>query len=232
MTLAPAIERNRIALVALAASIAALIGGNDGPLARALRNAALALLRPAEAAARRLILVAARGFAVTPGAPRPPFQGIPLLFAGRQGACGRVPAFPLFDRWKRFRPLFRPVPRAGVPRIRIFRGALPTAPSPAVATPAMARPADPDAPVDARRLRLRLASLEAALADLPRQARRLRRRLARLKALGATAPGTIPRSPLRPGRPPGWRGRADRDVDLVLRECHALACEALRPDTS
>jgi hypothetical protein len=57
-----AIERNRTALLALAAAIAALIGGRDGEgrIARGLRNAAMALLRPAESAVRRLIVISAR----------------------------------------------------------------------------------------------------------------------------------------------------------------------------
>lgn len=220
----PVIERNRTALMGIVAAIAALLGG-DCPVARALRNAALALLRPAEAAARRLIVIAARGLAVPPGAP---FPGAHVFHRTPQ-KTESVPAFPLFDRWKRFGPLLRPLPPAGIPRIRSFWSgpllapALPPAPPPPVV-----KTADPDAPVDAARLRLRLASLEAALADLPRQARRLARRRAR----AAAAPDIVPRSPLRPGRPPGHRRRADRDVDEVLRDCHALAREALRSDTS
>jgi len=60
MNWALAIERNRAALVAVASAIAALVNAQHGGgmLARSLRNAALALLRPAEAAARRLIVVA------------------------------------------------------------------------------------------------------------------------------------------------------------------------------
>jgi len=59
-----AISRNRAALLAMVGAIAALLGGREagaGGVARGLRNAALALLRPAESAARRLIVIAARG---------------------------------------------------------------------------------------------------------------------------------------------------------------------------
>ncbi|MCA3563817.1 MAG: hypothetical protein IOC90_12360 [Methylocystis sp.] len=59
-----AISRNRAALLAMVGAIAALLGGREagaGWVARGLRNAALALLRPAESAARRLIVIAARG---------------------------------------------------------------------------------------------------------------------------------------------------------------------------
>ncbi len=234
-----AIDRNRAALAAVVAAVAALIGGRDaaGPIARRLRNAALALLRPAEAAARRLIVVAARGLVVrpAPARPLPPAAALREALATRPaqggGRGGRIPAFPLFDRWKRFRPQLARVRPAGVPRIRVF-GRAPLALAP-VAPPAAAGPpkrgADPEAPVEIGRLRLRLRSLERALADLPHQARRLARWTARRAAAAPTAP---PRAPLRPGRPPGHRRRPDRPVDLLLRECHALACAALRPDTS
>jgi len=121
-------------------------------------------------------------------------------------------------------------PPRGEPRIRSFWSApIPAAfaPTPAPAPPARARP-DAQAPVDAAGLRRRLHALQAALADLPRQAGRL----ARLRARRAAAPKLAWRTPLRPGRPPGYRLRLDREIDLVLRECHALALDALRPDTS
>jgi hypothetical protein len=217
-----AIDRHRAALV----TIVALIGGRDGggPVTRALRRAALALLRPAEAAARRLIVIAARGLVVAPGAP---FPGAQVFGSHGKGAArDRLPAFPLFDRWKRFGPLLKPAPPAGVPRIRTFWGA--PAPAPAAALPTAVRSPDPETPVDALRLRLRLGALEAALADLPRQARRL----ARWRQRAAAKPDALPRPPLRPGHPPGHRRRPDRDIDDVLRDCHALAREALRSDTS
>jgi hypothetical protein len=238
MDWAHAIERNRAALLAVAAAIAALIGGRKaaGPIARRLRSAALALLRPAEAAARRLIVMAARGLAAAPRPPRPfdPAVAARAPQPVAEAAGGRIPAFPLFDRWKHFRPLRLPVVPAGVPRIRTFWG--PPLPAPAAAPPPVRRgAADPDAPVDPGRLRLRLLSLERALAALPREARRLARRLARAAELkkGQQEIGRhFPRAPLRPGLPPGWRRRPGRDVDEALRDCHALACAALRADSS
>ena len=119
-----AIERNRQALLGIVASIVALLGGRDGagPIARGLRKAALALLRPAEAAARRLIVIAAQGLRrsglVAPPSPRrPPPGAIPR----RAGDGGRPPAFRLFDRPKRYRLALRAEPR-GIPRIRTFWG--------------------------------------------------------------------------------------------------------------
>ncbi len=222
-----AIERHRQALLAIVASLVALLGGRDGAglIPRGLRRAALALLRPAESAVRRLIVIAARGLVLPARGARP----FPVGLAGQWGGeprAGRAPAFRLFDPPQRFARMIRVEPR-GVPRIRTFGAGFsplaPVAPPPPPARP-VPRP-DPDAPVESGALRLRLAALELALADLPRQARRLVRRLARERS-------GPPRRPLRIGRPPGWRTAPDREVDRVLRECHGLALEAVRADTS
>jgi hypothetical protein len=70
-----AIEKNREALKRLLAALVAMAGladGGAGTLPRHLHRAVLRLLRPAEAATRRLIIVAARGVVVTlpPSRPR------------------------------------------------------------------------------------------------------------------------------------------------------------------
>jgi hypothetical protein len=218
-----AISRNRDALLAIVATIVALLGHREGsPISRRIRSAALALLRPAESAARRLIVMAARGLSVSLGPPRPPITG---AAAGRSGR-DRCPAFPLFDRSKRFGRGYVIVAPGGVPRIRSLWGQQPAAPpTPAPVSSTNARPV-PDTPAEVGRLDQRLRALEAALADLPRQARRLARWRARRAA------GAKPCAPLRPGTPPGFRQRPVRDVDIVLRDCHALACDALGSDTS
>jgi len=229
-----AIARNRMALLAVVAAILALIGGREGgAVARHLRNAALALLRPAEAAARRLIVIAARGVVALPR-PAPDASCWPAPAGGRGSRTdSRAPAFRLFDPRKRFGRLIKPPPPAGVPRIRTF-WSTPAQPV-AIATPS-AKPVgrrshpDPQEPVDVSRLRLRTAALERALADLPRQARRMARWRAQNKS--ARSAGPRPQSPLRLGRPPGHRRRPIHAVDEVLRECHALAIAALTPDTS
>jgi hypothetical protein len=223
-----AISRNRDALRAVVAAIAALLAGHDNLIARSMRNAAFAMLRPAESAARRLIVIAARGLAVA----APVAGGFAWAGQPRAGAPDRAPAFRLFDPKGRFARLVRAAP-AGVPRIRTFWGpSLAPAPPP----PPASRPLDPGAAVGSATLRRRLAALEAALADLPRQARRLARWRARWSQ--RRGPAAPPPSPLRIGRPPGWRARAGDAVDGVLRDCHALALDALRldaparPDTS
>jgi hypothetical protein len=222
-----AISRNRTALLAIVAAILAVIGGREGgAIARSIRNAALALLRPAEAAARRLIVMAAQDVVAAPR-PAPVLSDGPGQRRGEpRSGVARTPAFRLFDRRKRFGRLLRPVKPAGIPRIRTFWG--PQAATAAAPRPAAATPPDPQAPIDARPLRLRLAALERALADLPRQARRL----ARWRARRLPGPGGRPGSPLRLGHPPGWRRRVGRAVDEVLRDCHGLALEALAHDTS
>ncbi len=59
-----AITRNRQALLPIVAAIVALLGGRDGLIPRGMRRAALALLRPAESAVRRLIVIATQGLAL------------------------------------------------------------------------------------------------------------------------------------------------------------------------
>jgi hypothetical protein len=219
-----AISRNRTALLAIVATIVALIG-EGGMITRRLRNAALALLRPAESAARRLIVIAAQGVEAAPRSPPVPACG---FGARRAGAASRTPAFRLIDPAKRYsvRPA-KPPPR-GAPRIRNFWSPQPAQPllrpfhGLSAEDEGRGRP-DPGALVDSRRLALRLAALDRALADLPRQARRL----ARWRARRQFNRELLPRRPLRLGRPPGWRAGTDRAVDRVLSDCHRLALDAL-----
>ena len=82
--------------------------------------------------------------------------------------------------------------------------------------------------VNAARVIRRLEALEAALADLPRQAKRLVRW--RLREEASETPSF--KTPLRPGRPPGYRRRAVHLVDELLSECDWLAFRAAMPDTS
>jgi hypothetical protein len=226
-------------------------------LPRHLRLAILRLLRPAEAAARRLIIAAARGLIVTlpyqrkraarPATMEPQLRrfGIAVVASpadlARTAAAGRTaairaarpraPCLPLFDPLKRFRSnARRTVPAHAAPRI-LFPG---------FATPhRLPPPPSPDDPVDATRLAQRLAALAAALDDLPGQARRFARWKARRDAARkGPAPGNVRRTaPLRPGRPPGGRlsrydpsatqRRRIREVDEILAHAHALALYAL-----
>jgi hypothetical protein len=219
------IQRNRDALLNIVATVFALLGleggGSVARISRRLHRAALRLLVPAEAAARRLIVIAARDIVVEPRPlrPLPPGATIP------KGEGARF-AFRLCDP-PRHGSGYRPsaAPRA-IPRIHVFT------PDPRVAAlwprpqPAAAPPPDPD--IDAGRLCRRLAALKAALDDLPRQARRL----ARWRARREHARNWASASPLRAGPPPGHRRQPVYDVDDVLGECHGLALDVLHPDTS
>jgi hypothetical protein len=242
-----AIEKNREALKRILAALVAMAGladGRAGTLPRHLHRAVLRLLRPAEAATRRLVIVAARGIVVSPpplpsAVPLPRKRGrirfvpaSPLILPceagegdhaerGGGGTAMRRLTLPLFDPL-RLPSRRRPV-ASGVPRISV----------PGYSAPfSLPPPPSPDDPVNAARLGLRLTALATALDDLPAHARRFARWRARRDAQkGESRPRRL--WPLRPGRPPGWRRRPGHEVDDVLNNAHGLAFWALQhPDTS
>jgi hypothetical protein len=218
-----AIKRNSEALRRIIEMLFAMLGVAPARIPQALHRALLGVLRPAESAVRRLIVIAARGLVVKLA----PSRSKPVGPITGKGGNSR-PSFQLFDPRKNFnRPRRRAFSRIG-PRIHVFGYdprvvALFPAPQPVVEPPP-----PPDGLVNAARLSRRLQALKSALDDLPRQAKRLARwRLRREKAINPKF-----RSPLRPGRPPGHRRKPTHEVDEVLIECHGLAWDALRPDTS
>ena len=270
-----AIEKNREALKRVLATLVAMAGFADadsgspsplrggvrggGTLPRHLHRAVMRLLRPAEAAARRLVIVAARGLVVKlpPIRPRKAKRKSPLIVvrtradtdmlvprwllpqAGVPRPAPRPLSLSLFDplpRWPgRWRPAARGVPRIWTPGMS-ERFPLPAPPS-------------PDDPIDAARLALRLQALSRVLDDLPREARRFARWRARADAANAQikeryAAGVQGKEihggvklhrlgPLKPGRPPGWRRRPTHEVHDILNVVHGLAHWAMeRPDTS
>ena len=258
-----AIEKNRQALKRFLVTLVAMIevgaGDQQAKLPRHVHRLVLRLLRPAESAARRLIMLAARGLVVALlpsriAKPKPKSifvrngvgTGI-VLASGRRPDWSppRALSLPLFDPLKR-RGVRRYLKKRDMPRISFFD-----------------RPRDPDPPapspddlLDAGRLHRRLEAIASALDDLPRQATRL----ARWQLRRGAAPtqdkidGDLPAqnrdtgaggvqnqyasqirrlSPMRPGRPPGWRRRPSHDVHEVLNEVHGLAVWAMNsPDTS
>src|SRR5919201_3130927 len=118
-----AIERNREPLLRIIAALFAMIGlseaGHVERLSRPIYRAVLLVLRPAEAAVRRLIIVAARGMGVKPSPVRAAPVGLAITGTGQ----GRL-SFQLFDRRRRFdggndRPTRGPRPQ---PRIRCLGG--------------------------------------------------------------------------------------------------------------
>ena len=204
-------------------------------LPRSVHSAVLRVLRPAESAVRRLIVIAARGLVVKLAPSRPVSPPKPAKPTAKGvGSSSRPPSFQLFDPRKRFKPVRAMKSIQRVPRIAFL-----SPPDPTVAAifaaraarapaPAAVPPPPSDGLASAKSLTRRLQALKSALEDLPRQAKRLARWQQRRKA----APSHKFLSPLRPGRPPGYRRKPIHEVDEVLIECDDLAWEAMKPDTS
>jgi hypothetical protein len=223
-----AIKRNSKALKGIIEVLFALLGldGTDAAsrIPRSLHSAVLGVLRPAESAVRRLIVIAARNVVVKLAPSRPIAEGRKIV----RGGGNSSPSFQLFDPSKRLKPLrVMKSPRIE-PRIRFIDYdpricALFPTPKPVVEPPP-----PPDGRVNATRLHRRLQALKSALDDLPRQANRLVRWQERRK----TSPWPKSTLPLRPGHPPGYRRKPIHEVDEVLTECDGLAWEAMKFDTS
>ena len=229
MDWARAIKRNSEALKGIVAELFAMLGlAGEATVSRIpqpLYSAVLRVLRPAESAVRRLIIIAARGLVVklAPSRPKP----MPVGPIGKGGG-NRPPAFPLFDTRKNFARPFRRSAKRAVPRIHVF-GSDDRLVTLWEARPRAAAPAPPpDGLVGAERLTRRLQALKLALEDLPRQARRL----VRWRLRRDNMPSPKFKSPLRPGPPPGHRRKPVHLVEEVLAECHWLAWDAMKPDTS
>jgi hypothetical protein len=198
-------------------------------VSRPIYRAMLAVLFPAEAAVRRLIVVVARGIVVTPQARRPAPAG---CIASSPRGQGRV-AFQLFDpRWNPScdhrgfgagatgNPRIRVIDVSFDPRIPLFR--------PTQHTATETEGSEKDHTVNAGPLCRRLAAIQAALDDLPRQARRY----ARWQARPVETRRPRRAASLRSGPPPGLRKRPAHEVDEILAECHWLARHAAATDTS
>jgi hypothetical protein len=230
MDWALAIERNREALLRIVAALFAMIGltetGAVERLSRPVYRAVLGVLRPAEAAVRRLIIVASRGIVVKPS----PVRRAPAGFTISGKGEGRV-SFQLFDPRQRFdegngrgyagpklEPRIHIIDVGFDPRIPLFRQPQPAAPAPAP---------EEDDTVSAKPLCRRLAAIKLALEDLPRQSRRFARWRAR--PIEARRPRLA--TPLRLGSPPGFRKRQTHEVDEILNECDWLARNVPATDT-
>jgi hypothetical protein len=236
MDWAKAIDRNRQALIAVVAALFRMLGlegdSSVSRLPRHIHRAVLRGLRPAESAARRLIVIAARGLVATPvpvSRPKPP--GV-IAKAGRRPSGLRL-AFQLHDPRKSFtsRRRRRSV-QSTLPSIGVI-GFDPTVLALWPSSPSVADPAptpDDDGLINGLPLCRRLRALKAALEDVPRQAQRLVRWQAGRERQQALRPRFA--TPLRPGLPPGYRRKPVSEVDAVLIECHGLACDAMRLDTS
>jgi hypothetical protein len=234
------VERNRERLLAALAPLLAVLGIDPrrrGEMPRNFYRSWLILLRPAESAVRRLIVMAARGIIVKLSAARgfPAGLALELRLAAKGADEERIPAFGLIDPLKRFAPAdFERSKEWGnqwgseqvIPRISVPGLFDPVFPEP---TPIPLR----DDPIDTGALVRRIAALKAALDNLPRQAKRLARWKARreLARQADNRPGRL--TPFRPGFAPGFHRTDRRVIDGILADCHYFAVEAWKgPDTS
>ena len=245
------VERARIAclasalrvLAALALRTAGVTMGADSRrgLPVGLRLALLRRLRPAEAALRRLVVVAAHAM-LPPAVPASaPARRTPLTAAQRDARRRRAVARERERAWQRCRGRLAPPPpppfRLVDPEAPLDDGAGYVAVRPVprglrisvLGMPVPApRPVPPAPPMPVEALLGRIASLSAAVADLGGQAERLRRwearDLARRQRADRARTGCRPRgSALRRGRPPGHRARGGGSAHDALRAAHALA---------
>src|SRR3990170_3908197 len=121
------------------------LDGTDAALRipRSLHSAVLRVLRPAESAVRRLIVIAARGLVVKLAPSRPISGPMPAKPIGKGVGSSRPPSFQLFDPRKRFKPVRAMKSTRLVPRIHVL-----SLPDPTVAAIWAARaPAPAAAPV-------------------------------------------------------------------------------------
>jgi hypothetical protein len=232
-----AVVRNAAALAGVVAQLLAVLslygGVRAARLPRVVHARIIRVLRPAESALRRLIVIAARGVIAEPalehtGRTERIVTGHTLP---RQPAS--IMSFQLFDPRKRFSAQ-RVIYTTLIPRVSFIA---PDAPfSPLSAQPQMSREpplimADSDRHISARRLALRLKAFTSALDDIPGHAKRLTR--LQLKRETQKPPTFL--SPLRPGKPPGHRTVPGHEIDDILAECHKYALGVLsevQPNTS
>ncbi len=184
-----------------------------------LYAAILMILRPAESALRRLIIIAARGLVLKPRAAHQLLPNFPS-FAATNAA--RIPSFALLDPLKHFS--LEDFDQNANPNTSLSSSWDPSDYAQSLS--------QPDEPINATLLFSRMRALRAALSDIPKQARRLARWQARRDELLKSKFKPTRISIFRPGLPSGWRQRSIHAVDDVLRECHGLALHAVNgPDT-
>jgi hypothetical protein len=231
-----AIERWRVPLLGHVLELFAKIGLSEGVtierVSKPVYREVLGILRKAESAVRRLIVAAARDIVVEPKEPRPAKPRAKDSGKDKAKADGeakprrkRRPLFNLFDALKRVGRRFKKKKRQIEPRIQVVDiGNDPLIPLYLVyqqqepPPPAVVEKVD-DGMVNAANLVRRLVAVVDALQDIPRHAMRLARWHAQPKE--ERRPERW--SPLRPGRPPGYRQRAKHEVDEILKECDWLA---------
>jgi hypothetical protein len=252
-----AIERNRGMLLPHIMELFALIGLVEGGIvervSRPVYRKALRVLKGAESAVRRLIIVMARNIVVEPRPKREMPKGLVRsrngTFQGKgqgsdkgsgqgQGQKPRRPTFNLFDPERRAdfgHPRRRRRKGAKVePRVHVIYPSNPNIPwflrgrpAPPPPQPAPVQPVH-DGMVSAKGLCRRLFAIMYALTHMESEAERYARLFAKPKEERRPQRERA----LRFGRPPGWRDKSTHEVDDILKECHWLFHELPNPDTS
>jgi len=240
-----AIERNQVILLRSVAWLFTWlkleVGGSVETMSRFRRSTVLFVLRPSEAACRRLVLVAVFVRGVV--APLFKRRAAPSERAERKSG-GKAPQgplpFKLIDPRKAFdlfpdKPKYVSGPGPWVTDLwsddPIFdRSAL------YVHQERMNRPPpSPEDDISAHALCRRMNALMAALGDLEAQTVRMAKLQARIDQQPRQI-GKLPLRVMRPGLPPGTRQRQKHEIDEVLVDCHKLALMAQHelgpPDTS
>ena len=227
-----AIKINKEALVGIVAGLVAWLAAFEGAvcLPRGVYQSLGLSLHKAESALRRLIVIAARGLVVPLPLKRPMSAGFLITSDNPNGPTRR--SFPLFD--PRVDDSFAetdvwPNPGAHVHYIddASLHAKFPNLLGPLAVAPIAEAPTFSSA-AETKLLHLRLAAAQRALQNLGREAKRLARWQARRKAM------ENPKftSPIRPGPPPGNNKGSNSEIDLILRECHGLAFNVLKVDSS
>jgi hypothetical protein len=209
-----AITRNRGALlviiVALMKSVGLVDGGMLTTLPRLLYARALAIIRPAESAVRRLIMIAAHLLPVRVFGPRKTRATSTNFALLRSLQHSHVPAFHLIDPRKHF--------GLQSPDFEYLDAAFDDEPTNITHMSAITR-------ISAVTLGRRLLALKNALDTIPLQAKRLARWYA-ARDLAHRQNKLHLMSPMRPGPPIGLPRGKRSEIQEVLRECHLLAIYA------
>ncbi len=202
------IEKHRQALVAIVAGLIVMLRQLE-TLPQPVRRQINRILRPAEAALRRLIVVVAAMLQQKAQEKQGANGGekIALPDFSTFAIHGRLPAFSLIDSRKKFDVVKR-INWRDMPRIWVLGGPDRT-PLPETRQPA-----------GAASLLRRIRKVQYALATLPKQAKRLNRLMIN-RSKAEPGPGRV--DPIHPGHPPGHRRKPRELVDEILRECHWLA---------
>jgi hypothetical protein len=223
-----AIEMNRDALIGVVATLFAMLGlAGDaviGRIPRPLHSTILRVLRPAEAALRRLIYVMARDVKLKPRADNAKPVG-KIEKTGKGTGKPRRPLFRIDDP----RPPVEPGPKPK--RYRKSTGVHVYPYTTLIRQPGSEKPVPlKDGKIDGNRLARRLRAIMDALRNLDREARRCARWQQRRRKINETR--AIHIIPIRPGPPPYSRKKSRHEVDDILRSCHDMAWEVRGYDTS